>query len=89
MRRRFEPGERIAIWAANSPEWITTEYGTTGFPKGALLHHRSLANNGAHTMDRMGIGEVAVVGLTDKKSGEEISAFIRPAAGALIDKNEL
>jgi fatty-acyl-CoA synthase len=28
--------------------------GTTGFPKGALLHHRGLVNNAAHTMDRMG-----------------------------------
>ena len=27
--------------------------GTTGFPKGALLHHRGLVNNGAHTNDRM------------------------------------
>jgi fatty-acyl-CoA synthase len=26
--------------------------GTTGFPKGALLHHRGLVNNGHHTMDR-------------------------------------
>lgn len=29
--------------------------GTTGFPKGALLHHRGLVNNGAHTADRAGI----------------------------------
>ena len=29
--------------------------GTTGFPKGALLHHQGLANNGARTADRMGI----------------------------------
>jgi len=28
--------------------------GTTGFPKGALLHHRGLVNNGAHTVDIMG-----------------------------------
>ncbi|WP_439102073.1 AMP-binding protein [Congregibacter sp.] len=28
--------------------------GTTGFPKGALLHHRGLVNNGAHTMTTMG-----------------------------------
>jgi fatty-acyl-CoA synthase len=28
--------------------------GTTGFPKGALLHHRGLVNNGAHTVERMG-----------------------------------
>jgi len=34
--------------------------GTTGFPKGALLHHRGLVNNGADTMDRMGVEDGAV-----------------------------
>ncbi|HEY4608002.1 MAG TPA: AMP-binding protein, partial [Ilumatobacteraceae bacterium] len=36
--------------------------GTTGFPKGALLHHRGLVNNGAHTAHRAGHrdGEVVV-----------------------------
>ena len=36
--------------------------GTTGFPKGALLHHRGLANNGADTAVRMGVepGDVYV-----------------------------
>ncbi|TNE57931.1 MAG: AMP-dependent synthetase [Alphaproteobacteria bacterium] len=29
--------------------------GTTGFPKGALLHHRGLINNGAHFINRMGL----------------------------------
>jgi fatty-acyl-CoA synthase len=33
--------------------------GTTGFPKGALLHHRGLVNNGSHTIDRMGVKEHA------------------------------
>jgi fatty-acyl-CoA synthase len=31
--------------------------GTTGFPKGAVLHHRGLVNNAAHTADRMGMPE--------------------------------
>ncbi len=31
--------------------------GTTGFPKGALLHHKGLVNNGAHTLDRMGASD--------------------------------
>ena len=35
--------------------------GTTGFPKGALLHHRGLVNNGAHTADRAGYGDGEVV----------------------------
>ena len=153
LRARFEPGERVAVWAPNIPEWILLEYGcalagvimvtvnpsfqsdevayvlkqsrsagifvppefrgnrmmhhleavlddcdelrevvrfdewqsfmasgadqsielpevnpndpcmiqytsgTTGFPKGALLHHRGLVNNGAHVADRMGVAE--------------------------------
>ena len=31
--------------------------GTTGFPKGALLHHRGIVNNGHHYVDRMGVGD--------------------------------
>src|SRR5580692_12685982 len=158
LRARFEPGERVAIWAHNIPEWIMVEFGaamtgvilvtvnpafrsseveyvlkqsrsagilvvtefrgnpmlatakallsrcpelreviafdqwdaflesgdiakpalpkvrstdpvmiqytsgTTGFPKGALLHHRGLVNNGAHTAERAGVdpGDVFV-----------------------------
>ena len=158
LRTRFEPGERVAIWAHNIPEWIMMEFGaamagvilvtvnpglrpaefeyilnqsrsagllvarefrgtrmrdmalelapkckelreiicfddweafladgdeanptlplvkstdavmiqytsgTTGFPKGALLHHRGLVNNGAHVNDRCGMtdGDVQV-----------------------------
>ena len=147
LLERFEPGERVAVWAPNVPEWVIMEYatalagvilvtvnpsyrpdelayvlkqsraaglfllpdfrgnpmlrhaeairpecpelrevvlfsewqhfldsaghkalpaiapgdacmiqytsGTTGFPKGVLLHHRGLVNNGAHTVDLM------------------------------------
>ena len=31
--------------------------GTTGFPKGALLHHRGLVNNAAHYIDRLGMDD--------------------------------
>jgi fatty-acyl-CoA synthase len=34
--------------------------GTTGFPKGALLHHRGLVNNAVMVHDRMGIEEPPV-----------------------------
>jgi fatty-acyl-CoA synthase len=155
LLRRFEPGERVAVWAPNIPEWIMMEFGaalagmvlvtvnpgfrahevqyvlnqskaagiavytefrgntmlsvideirsecpalrevirfdqwddflatgdharelptvepddavmiqytsgTTGFPKGALLHHRGLVNNGAHTLDRIGVDDGSV-----------------------------
>jgi fatty-acyl-CoA synthase len=35
------------------------------------------------------VGEVAVVGLPDDKWGEEVGAFIRPAPGADVSKEEL
>ena len=27
LLRRFEPGERIAVWAPNLPEWVLVEFG--------------------------------------------------------------
>ena len=156
LRTRFEPGERVAVWAPNYPEWVVVEFaaamaglilvtvnpgfrahevqyvlnqsrsagvitatefrgnpmlsivhevqpecpelreiirfdqwpeflasaalfegqlaepdpsdpvmiqytsGTTGFPKGALLHHRGLVNNGSHTAHRQGLSDSAV-----------------------------
>ncbi|MEL6892399.1 MAG: AMP-binding protein [Actinomycetota bacterium] len=35
------------------------------------------------------VGEVAVVGLPDEKWGETVAAFVRPAPGAAVDRNEL
>ena len=42
------------------PVMIQYTSGTTGFPKGALLHHRGLVNNGSDTLDRMGVADGAV-----------------------------
>ena len=48
---------RIELPAVSPDDPVMIQYtsGTTGFPKGALLRHRGLVNNGADTADRMGV----------------------------------
>src|SRR3984885_9913288 len=60
----FESGDiaKPALPKVRSTDPVMIQYtsGTTGFPKGALLHHRGLVNNGAHTADRAGIPDGAI-----------------------------
>jgi len=54
------PGITLPAVKPGDAAMIQYTSGTTGFPKGALLHHRGLVNNGAHTAERMGISDGAV-----------------------------
>ncbi len=68
--------------------------GTTGFPKGALLHHRGLVNNGHHTMNRnrMQPGDVLLGVMPLFHTGGSVLAVLGCAASrgtlALVDEFE-
>ena len=50
-----EPARELPKLQPHMPCMIQYTSGTTGRPKGALLHHRGLVNNGAHTAAEMGV----------------------------------
>jgi fatty-acyl-CoA synthase len=60
LARGDAPGLSLPEVTSTDPVMIQYTSGTTGFPKGALLHHRGLVNNGAHTAHRMGVRDGAV-----------------------------
>jgi fatty-acyl-CoA synthase len=65
--------------------------GTTGFPKGALLRHRGLLNNGADTAERMGVdpGDVFITTMPLFHTGGCVCCVIgsvsRAATNVLIE----
>jgi len=74
-------GELPAV-TPDDPLMIQYTSGTTGFPKGAYLTHRGLANNGAHTADRMGasVGAVYVVPMPMFHTGGSVCCVIGAVA---------
>jgi fatty-acyl-CoA synthase len=49
------PSESLPDVGPDDPVQIQYTSGTTGFPKGALLHHRGLTNNGRMTLGQFGL----------------------------------
>lgn len=55
-----DPHQSLPTVAADDAAQIQYTSGTTGFPKGAVLHHRGLANNATHFAQINGLGPADV-----------------------------
>lgn len=56
-----EPATPLPAVGPHDDVQIQYTSGTTGFPKGVLLHHRGVVNNGRLAMERLGVGPGDVV----------------------------
>jgi acyl-CoA synthetase (AMP-forming)/AMP-acid ligase II len=55
------PGRALPAVSPDAPAQIQYTSGTTGFPKGAVLHHRGIVNNARLYTARLGLGPGSVV----------------------------
>jgi len=56
-----DPSTQLPAVAPGDQVMIQYTSGTTGFPKGAALHHRGLVTNANHYFDRLGMHEGSVI----------------------------
>ncbi|MEE2777765.1 MAG: AMP-binding protein [Acidobacteriota bacterium] len=50
-----DPATELPDVSPDDPVQIQYTSGTTGFPKGAYLHHRGITNNARYTLERLGL----------------------------------
>ena len=55
-----DPATALPEVSPDDPVQIQYTSGTTGFPKGAYLHHRGITNNSRFTLERLGAGPDSV-----------------------------
>ncbi|MCP5032637.1 MAG: AMP-binding protein, partial [Actinomycetia bacterium] len=56
LSRSGSPQQTLPAVSPDDPVQIQYTSGTTGAPKGAVLHHRGLTNNGRFVVERLGVG---------------------------------
>lgn len=81
---RFRPGEHIAVWAPNVPEWLVLQYGAA--LAGLVLVTANPALRGPELEDALDRSHAAGVFYTDSFRGTDMAGLIRavlPAVSAI------
>jgi acyl-CoA synthetase (AMP-forming)/AMP-acid ligase II len=81
---RFRPGDRVAVWAGNCPEWVLLEF-AAGLAGVTLV----TINPAYQLLSHPGVADAAVVGVADRFWGEVVGAVIRAAGDAPAGEAEL
>src|SRR5258707_5518014 len=86
LRARFEPGERVAIWAHNIPEWIMVEFGAAMAGVILVTVNPGLRwGEGAHVFKQSGAGGVLAV---PEFRGKPVLGPVQPPAPRCTELRE-
>ena len=78
---RFGPGERIAVWSANSPEWIILDFGAA--LAGLILVTVNPANQGDEVAHVLGDSAADGLVMADTHQGADLHAMLASVRGRL------
>ena len=81
LLRRFSPGERIAVWAGNSPEWVILEFAAA--LAGLTLVTVNPAYQGDELAHVLGHSEADGLFMADEYRGADLHAILADVRGRL------
>ena len=81
LLQRFSPGERIAVWSGNSPEWVILEFAAA--LAGLTLVTVNPAYRGAELAHVLGHSEADVLFMADDYQGADLHAILAEVRGRL------
>jgi fatty-acyl-CoA synthase len=81
LLRRFSPGERIAVWSGNSPDWLILEFGAA--LAGLTLVTVNPAYRGDELAYVLGHSEADGLFLADQYQGADLRAILAEVRGRL------
>jgi fatty-acyl-CoA synthase len=87
LQRRFAPGERIAVWSGNSPEWLILEFAAA--LAGLTLVTVNPAYRGEELAHVLGHSEADGLFMADEYQGADLHAILAEVRGRLPRLREI